>query len=570
MKGSGGGGYLKKRAILLLCVLLLAMCALAACSGAVCTVTLDANGGTVAQSTVTARSGEKLKAIPSAQRDGWFFGGWYTQADGGEAWDFGKDRVNGNMTLYAHWHSQGVTVTYDLNLPQADIEHSAAPQSVLLAKGALAIQPVAPTADGYIFRGWRDYGGNAWDFSVSVEQDTTLYAVWVKSYEVIFERGDGRTTESVTIAEGDPCDYLPGVTRNGYIFGGWMSDSDGNVPFERGTVIHDDITLYAKWYAESNAQFFSLNEENNALKIDVSAVNRAAIETLVLPNSINGIEYSYIQQSYDENFEILDMPAVKKLVLPACVQQLSLLMFSNLDGVEVDYNSTYFTAYKGALYNIYEGGGTTQIQLDWAPAKRGYTELHPQVNAIYVEGVFFIRGFKESLRANLNLRCILIVEDEHYAAYYEMLENEYGTDNDTLNFLMKLSDYETHGAIIVDGTLFRYIGESEIFTLPQGVTLLNRYCLPNYVKEIHIDNMPSSVAPVFYDAPLQKVMVYIDVEIDIGSFVLFDAFSIGQFELIVLSADDKAALENYMNNHYGGELNNRFTVTVRDAGVANA
>lgn len=561
---------MKKRVILLLCVLLLATCALAACSGAVCTVTLDANGGTVAQSTVTARSGEKLKALPSAQRDGWFFGGWYTQADGGEAWDFGKDTVNGNMTLYAHWHSQGVTVTYDLSLPQADIEHSAAPQSVLLAKGALAIQPVAPTADGYIFRGWRDYGGNAWDFSSSVEQDTTLYAVWVKSYEVTFERGDGRTSESVTIAEGDPCDYLPGVTRNGYIFGGWMSDSDGIVPFERGTVIQDDITLYAKWYAESNAQFFSLNEEGNVLKIDVRAVNSAAIETLVLPNNINGIEYASIQQSYDDDYNVLLMSAVKKLILTACVQQLSLSMFPNLDSVEVDYNSTYFTAYKGALYGIYEGGGTAQLQLTWAPEKRGYTELHPQVESIYVEGVFFIRGFNEELRVNLSANRILIVEDEHYADYYAMLEIEYGTDNDALNFLMRLSDYETHGAIIVDGMLFKYIGESEIFTLPQGITQLGFNCLPNYVNGIHLSYMPSYASPVFYDAPLQKVKVYIDVEIDIDGFVLFDAFSIGQFELIVLSADDKAALENYMNNNYGGELNGRFTVTVRDAGVANA
>lgn len=36
-------------------------------------------------------------------KNGYVFTGWYTKSEGGEKWDFAKDSVNGDMTLYAHW-----------------------------------------------------------------------------------------------------------------------------------------------------------------------------------------------------------------------------------------------------------------------------------------------------------------------------------------------------------------------------------------------------------------------------------------------------------------------------------
>ena len=38
--------------------------------------------------------------------------GWYSNSSLSDAWDFGSDTVNGDMTLYARW---GGTVSFDSN-----------------------------------------------------------------------------------------------------------------------------------------------------------------------------------------------------------------------------------------------------------------------------------------------------------------------------------------------------------------------------------------------------------------------------------------------------------------------
>lgn len=77
------------------------------------TITFDANGGTPAtQSKVTDRYGV-LETMPTATRDRYAFGGWYTQKEGGEEitapHEFTQD-----STVYAHWDEIRVTnVTLD-------------------------------------------------------------------------------------------------------------------------------------------------------------------------------------------------------------------------------------------------------------------------------------------------------------------------------------------------------------------------------------------------------------------------------------------------------------------------
>lgn len=556
---------MKKKAVLLICILLLATCVLAACSGTPCTVTLDAKGGTVENSSITARRGERLKAIPSATRDGWFFGGWYTQTEGGKAWDFNKDTVNGNMTLYARWHGQGVVVSYDLNLPQADIEHSETPQSVLLAKNAMIIKPVAPTAKGYIFRGWLDSDGKVWDFSTNIDKDMTLYASWVQSCKVTFDYLDERTS-SVTVAKGDTYDELPGAARVGHVFGGWMSDKEGTIPFEGGK-IEDDITLYAKWYEQSNAAFFSL--DSSSLEINVEAVNDAAVDTLVLPNNMFGIEYTFLMANFDEDNNLLTMPTVKNLVLPACVTSVNMQMFPNLESVVVDYNNERLFTYNGALYEFSDSDSSTMAQLFWVRAKRGYTEIYPQTTNIYQDGVFFLRGFNENLDIYLSSTRVLIVEDEYYDAYYSTLSSTHAEY--LLKYLLKLSDYETHGAIIADGNLYRYIGESEIVNVPQEVTYLSYHSLPNYVTEIHLNSLPGADI-LFSDTPLNPIKIYInielDIDIDLSGMSLLGALDKGEYELIVLTEADRVKLQTYIDMRVPDK--ERFTVTARSEGVANA
>lgn len=71
-----------------------------------CTVTFETNGGTEV-STQIVPYGEKIKEPEEPTREGYHLEGWYSDLDRTRQWDFDKDIVKSNMTLYANW-AEGV------------------------------------------------------------------------------------------------------------------------------------------------------------------------------------------------------------------------------------------------------------------------------------------------------------------------------------------------------------------------------------------------------------------------------------------------------------------------------
>ena len=66
------------------------------------TVAFDTRGGSTVPSAMTAQN--KTMAAPAdPERSGYTFAGWYKDVDCTEAWDFSKDVVTADMTLYAKW-----------------------------------------------------------------------------------------------------------------------------------------------------------------------------------------------------------------------------------------------------------------------------------------------------------------------------------------------------------------------------------------------------------------------------------------------------------------------------------
>lgn len=66
------------------------------------TVAFDTRGGSTVPSAMTAQN--KTMAAPAdPERSGYTFAGWYKDADCTQAWDFSKDVVTADMTLYARW-----------------------------------------------------------------------------------------------------------------------------------------------------------------------------------------------------------------------------------------------------------------------------------------------------------------------------------------------------------------------------------------------------------------------------------------------------------------------------------
>ena len=70
--------------------------------GSVCTVTFNANGGTVSPTTKTVESGKAVGDLPTPTYGSYVFDGWYTQASGGTRVTESTE-VTANVTYYAHW-----------------------------------------------------------------------------------------------------------------------------------------------------------------------------------------------------------------------------------------------------------------------------------------------------------------------------------------------------------------------------------------------------------------------------------------------------------------------------------
>lgn len=89
------------------------------------TVTFDSLGGSDVQSQ-RVFAGNPARTPASPTKENFEFNGWYLYADGGELWNFFTDRVNGDITLYAHWTEiqeppePTATLTFALNAAETE------------------------------------------------------------------------------------------------------------------------------------------------------------------------------------------------------------------------------------------------------------------------------------------------------------------------------------------------------------------------------------------------------------------------------------------------------------------
>lgn len=141
------------------------------------------------------------------------------------------------------------TVTFDAN------GHGTAPDAQIIAYGEKATEPQDPAETGYIFEGW--YTNKActteYDFNTEVKANVTLYAKWTPvTYTVSFDaNGHGTAPAAQSVDHGNTAEQPSDPSSSGFTFGGWYTDAACTNAYSFSTAVTADITLYAKWTAES-------------------------------------------------------------------------------------------------------------------------------------------------------------------------------------------------------------------------------------------------------------------------------------------------------------------------------
>ena len=234
------------------------------------TVTYDRNNGTGFTTSEQKNHGDKATYynIDNERAYGWSFGGWYTDAAGNNAWDF-YDPVTADMTLYAKWIGDPVTVLYDLTEVWPYTWPDTTKRVGDIADMQYNIgQEFTGTVDGspYVFYGWYHdatraipyYHSYAYPESI-LAGDKTLYAKWLPKYITVnYHFGMSAPLmvwsdmsiefNASTGQYNPPQEYWSfGYLQNGYTFIGWYDDSALTIPHDFSLPAYDGLNLYAAW-----------------------------------------------------------------------------------------------------------------------------------------------------------------------------------------------------------------------------------------------------------------------------------------------------------------------------------
>ena len=195
-----------------------------------CTVTFNPNGGTLTGAeTCQEKQNERIqKPYEEPIREGYYFRGWYKDADCTQMWDF-DDPIPGNMTLYAGWDILSYVIRVRLENGEQDI-------IINQNYGTPVTVPDDPTREGYTFIGWNVPFPDKMPAKI-----TTITAQWkINQYTITFDTAGGSEIAPITQDYGMSVTAPADPIREGYTFIGWDKATPSTMPA-------GNMTITAQW-----------------------------------------------------------------------------------------------------------------------------------------------------------------------------------------------------------------------------------------------------------------------------------------------------------------------------------
>ena len=228
-------------------------------------VAFDANGGEgkMADQQFSYDTAQQLTAN-AFSRTGYDFAGWRC---GDKAYADGQEVKNlastdgATVTLVAQWAAHGYKVRFDPNGGSGIMADQAFAYGTAqrLARNAFA-------RTGYDFEGWK-LGGTTYADGQEVKNlsstdgaTVTLVAQWApNTHTVSFEANGGSKVAAQRVAYGGKAKRPADPTRKGHSFGGWYSDKALTKAYDFSSAVTGDVTVYAKWKADTHTVSFEAN-----------------------------------------------------------------------------------------------------------------------------------------------------------------------------------------------------------------------------------------------------------------------------------------------------------------------
>lgn len=185
--------------------------------------------------------------------NGYEFDGWF-DANGARVTEITGGSL-GDITLTAKWTLITYTITYMYDADIGDYVDSTVNPTTYTVEDEFDFVVLVNKINGYTFAGWFTEKNNGTGTRLDgiypgMIGNITLYAQWgLENYSITYHNSDGVTNTNATsyTIETDSFDIYD-VSRAGYTFDGWYSDSEFNTvvtQIAKGTT--GNIDLYAKW-----------------------------------------------------------------------------------------------------------------------------------------------------------------------------------------------------------------------------------------------------------------------------------------------------------------------------------
>ena len=328
------------------------------------TVSYDANGGTGTIETQSKYKGKSLtiSSGKGVERNGYMFLCWNTEKDGtGKNYKpNGAYSADADLRLYAKWSLVKYSIAYDLaggTLP----EGKSNPSDYTIETETFSL--VNPERERYGFRGWKESGSvdETAQENVLIEKgstgDKSFTAVWkqLKKYTITFDSNgadEGSVPDSLIVYEGDSSEVpsCGSLFKNGYVFYGWNTDSDGSGALYMESeliVVGNNIVLYAIWrvdpfeytYLPESDSYSVRYKKGSASSIVIPSIYKGKLVTSIGSGAFkncSGLESVTIPEGVTSigSYAFSGCSGLTSITIPGSVTNIGSGAFKNCSGLE--------------------------------------------------------------------------------------------------------------------------------------------------------------------------------------------------------------------------------------------
>lgn len=398
--------------------------------------------------------------LNSPVREGYTFGGWYTDSAFTNQIAVISSGSYGGLVLHAKWTANQKQIIFNANGGSGEM------QPITAYTGqTVALTPNAFEKTGYVFMGWAKESGESasypdgGNYEVGLGDGYTLYAVWkIITYQVRFVLNGGSFGHYVmshyqyyTYSEIDV--NLSTPTRNGYDFDGWYLTPalSGEKTFTIPAYTTGNYTVYAKWIAKT----ITITYDSNGADGEIAPREVAVGATITLDKNVlsHPLNYKFAGWGTNKNSasygdEARFTAGASSVTLYAIWVQTAFAITYNLDG---GTNST-------ANPTGYNTEGLTINLVN--PVKKGHTFLGWYTESAYTNKITQI---ETGSTGDYELHAKWLVND------YKVTLDANGGDCSVYDFNQAYgTTYDTLATLTIEKTGYTflgwYLGGSELIT----------------------------------------------------------------------------------------------------------